>query len=42
MVKPWNWMSSLAHGGGALNNGLTHQLGMLERMTGIESYVGSW
>jgi predicted dehydrogenase len=33
-VKPWNWMSSLAHGGGALNNGLTHQLGMLERMTG--------
>ena len=33
-VKPWNWMNSLAHGGGALNNGLTHQLGMLERMTG--------
>ena len=33
-VKPWNWMSSLAHGGGALNNGLTHRLGMLERMTG--------
>ncbi len=32
-VKPWNWMSSLAHGGGALNNGLTHRLGMLERMT---------
>ena len=28
MVKPWNWMSSLAHGGGALNNGLTHRLGM--------------
>ena len=35
MVKPWNWMSSLAHGGGALNNGLTHRLGMLERMTGM-------
>ena len=33
-VKPWSWMTSLAHGGGALNNGLTHQLGMLERMTG--------
>lgn len=36
MVKPWNWMSSLAHGGGALNNGLTHRLGMLERMTGMK------
>jgi len=35
-VKPWNWMTSLAHGGGALNNGLTHQLGMLERMTGMK------
>jgi len=35
-VKPWSWMSSLAHGGGALNNGLTHQLGMLERMTGMK------
>lgn len=41
-VKPWNWMSSLAHGGGALNNGLTHQLGMLEKMTGqqVVSAVG--
>jgi len=41
-VKPWNWMNSLAHGGGSLNNGLTHQLGMLERMTGrkIISAVG--
>lgn len=37
MVKPWNWMSSLAHGGGALNNGLTHRLGMLERMTGMKT-----
>ncbi len=36
MIKPWNWMSSLAHGGGALNNGLTHRLGMLEWMTGME------
>ena len=36
MVKPWNWMNSLAHGGGVLNNGLTHQLGMLERMTGMK------
>ena len=35
MVKPWNWMNSLAHGGGVLNNGLTHRLGMLERMTGM-------
>ena len=35
-VKPWSWMTSLAHGGGALNNGLTHQLGMLERMTGMK------
>ncbi len=35
-VKPWNWMSSLSHGGGVLNNGLTHRLGMLERMTGME------
>ena len=42
MIKPWNWMSSLAHGGGVLNNGLTHQLGMLERMTGmkVSSAVG--
>ena len=36
-IKPWNWMSSLAHGGGALNNGLTHRLGMLERMTGMKT-----
>lgn len=36
MVKPWNWMNSLAHGGGVLNNGLTHRLGMLERMTGMK------
>ena len=35
-VKPWIWMSSLAHGGGTLNNGLTHRLGMLERMTGMK------
>ena len=35
-VKPWNWMNSLAHGGGVLNNGLTHRLGMLERMTGMK------
>jgi len=41
-LKPWNWMNSLAHGGGSLNNGLTHLLGMLERMTGrkIISAVG--
>lgn len=36
LVKPWNWMNSLAHGGGVLNNGLTHRLGMLERMTGMK------
>ena len=35
-IKPWNWMTSLAHGGGVLNNGLTHRLGMLERMTGMK------
>ena len=35
-VKPWNWMNSLAHGGGVLNNGLTHRLGMLEQMTGMK------
>ena len=34
MVKPWGWMDSLAHGGGILNNRLTHLLGTLERMTG--------
>lgn len=41
-IKPWNWMSSLAHGGGALNNGLTHQLGMLEKMSGqkVVSAIG--
>ncbi len=41
-IKPWSWMTSLAHGGGSLNNGLTHQLGMLERMTGrkIISAIG--
>ena len=36
VIKPWNWMNSLAHGGGILNNGLTHRLGMLERMTGMK------
>ncbi len=42
LVKPWNWMNSLAHGGGPLNNGLTHQLGMLEKMTGekVVSAIG--
>jgi predicted dehydrogenase len=35
-IKPWNWMNSLAYGGGSLNNGLTHLLGMLERMTGMK------
>ena len=35
-MKPWSWMSSLAHGGGVLNNALTHRLGMLERMTGMK------
>ena len=42
-IKPWNWMISLAHGGGVLNNSLTHRLGMLERMTGMKvvSAVGA-
>jgi predicted dehydrogenase len=33
-LTPWGWMDQLAAGGGALNNGLTHLLGMLERMIG--------
>ena len=32
-VKPWAWVDSLSHGGGILNNGLTHLLSILERMT---------
>jgi len=32
--KPWGWLDSLSHGGGILNNRLTHLLSMLERMTG--------
>ena len=41
-VRPWSWMDSLEHGGGVLNNGLTHLLGMLERMTGgkVASVIG--
>jgi predicted dehydrogenase len=33
-LEPWTWMDSLSLGGGALNNGLTHFLAMLETMTG--------
>ncbi|HIM09434.1 TPA: hypothetical protein EYM26_01375 [Candidatus Poribacteria bacterium] len=32
-LKPWEWMNSLPHGSGMLNNGLVHLLGMLEKMT---------
>jgi predicted dehydrogenase len=41
-LKSWSWMNSLSHGGGMLNNGLPHWLGMLERMTGrkLVSVVG--
>ena len=35
-LTPWSWFDSLASGGGALNTGMTHLLGMLERMTGSE------
>ncbi|MGB5822110.1 MAG: Gfo/Idh/MocA family oxidoreductase [Saonia sp.] len=31
-LTPWTWFDSLRTGGGALNNGLTHFLGMLERL----------
>jgi len=33
-LTPWFWWDSLATGGGALNAGLTHLLGMLEDMIG--------
>lgn len=33
-LTPWFWWDSLATGGGALNAGLTHFLGMLEDMIG--------
>jgi len=33
-LQPWSWSDSLAQGGGALNNGHTHFLGILERITG--------
>ncbi len=41
-LKSWSWMNSLAHGGGMLNNGLPHSLGILERTTGgkLVSVVG--
>lgn len=33
-LSPWVWGDTLAHGGGALNFGLTHILGLLEKITG--------
>jgi len=33
-LAPWKWNDSLALGGGLLNGGHTHVLGILERMTG--------
>ena len=33
-LAPWSWLDTLAGGGGMLNNGLTHWLGMLERIIG--------
>jgi predicted dehydrogenase len=33
-LAPWTWMDIVAAGGGVLNNGLPHWLGMLERMIG--------
>ncbi|MEE2617687.1 MAG: Gfo/Idh/MocA family oxidoreductase [Candidatus Poribacteria bacterium] len=41
-LKSWSWMNSLSHGGGMLNNGFPHWLGILERMTNrkLSSVVG--
>ena len=33
-LRPWTWVDSLAAGGGAMNLGFTHSLGMLEQITG--------
>jgi predicted dehydrogenase len=33
-LLPWTWMDTLAAGGGLLNNGLPHSIGMLERIIG--------
>lgn len=33
---PWSWSFSLAQGGGRLNNGFPHWLGILQRITGGE------
>jgi predicted dehydrogenase len=35
-MTPWTWFDSLASGGGILNLGMTHLLGMLETLTGSE------
>jgi predicted dehydrogenase len=35
-LTAWSWFDSLASGGGALNAGMPHFLGMLERITGSE------
>lgn len=41
-LKSWSWMNSLSHGGGMLNNGFPHWLGILERITNkkLSSVVG--
>jgi predicted dehydrogenase len=33
-LAPWTWMDSMVAGGGILNQGFLHTLGMLERVTG--------
>ena len=33
LVMPWSWMQTLDAGGGALNNGLPHMLGILQAIT---------
>ena len=37
LVMPWSWMLTLDAGGGALNNGLPHLLGILQTVTAGEA-----
>jgi len=33
-LRPWSWFADIRQGGGSLNNGFTHHLGTLQRITG--------